>query len=214
MCPDYGSLNLACEPFDFGRATETGYRDSGERLRCLDCGATGLVEEADASQMMTGRQLVETPRGVGGNLKWQPPSPQTRQTREAVEFPPNIPVTVALKYSEPRIVAGQYGERGSSAAASPMTGHWTAPRGRSRITRRRGWAGAESPGYHATSAGKLMIKSKDEMRKRRLTSPDDAYALALTFRAARRIFSADGRQRIRRSRTRFNRLALLRPLGG
>jgi len=34
-----------------------------------------------------------------------------RQPREVVEFPPNIPVTVALKYSQGRTVSGQSGER-------------------------------------------------------------------------------------------------------
>lgn len=33
------------------------------------------------------------------------------QRRETVEFPPNLPVTVALAYSEPRTVSGQFGER-------------------------------------------------------------------------------------------------------
>lgn len=31
--------------------------------------------------------------------------------RETVEFPPNIPTTVSLAYSEPRTVSGQFGER-------------------------------------------------------------------------------------------------------
>jgi hypothetical protein len=31
--------------------------------------------------------------------------------RETVDFPPNVPVTLALKYSEPRMVAGMNGER-------------------------------------------------------------------------------------------------------
>jgi hypothetical protein len=31
--------------------------------------------------------------------------------RETVDFPPNVPITLSLKYSEPRMVAGQYGER-------------------------------------------------------------------------------------------------------
>lgn len=31
--------------------------------------------------------------------------------RETVEFPPNVPVTLSLAYSEPRKVSGQYGER-------------------------------------------------------------------------------------------------------
>jgi hypothetical protein len=36
---------------------------------------------------------------------------QPRTRREIVEFPPNVPVTVALKYNQGKLVAGQYGER-------------------------------------------------------------------------------------------------------
>jgi hypothetical protein len=35
----------------------------------------------------------------------------SRPTRDVVEFPPNAPVTVALKYSQGRTISGQYGER-------------------------------------------------------------------------------------------------------
>ena len=34
-----------------------------------------------------------------------------RPPRDVVDFPPNAPVTVALKYSQGRTVSGQYGER-------------------------------------------------------------------------------------------------------
>ena len=34
-----------------------------------------------------------------------------RPTRDVVEFPPNAPVTVALKYPQGRTISGQYGER-------------------------------------------------------------------------------------------------------
>jgi hypothetical protein len=34
-----------------------------------------------------------------------------RQPRDVVDFPPNAPVTVALKYSQGRTISGQYGER-------------------------------------------------------------------------------------------------------
>lgn len=37
------------------------------------------------------------------------------------------------------------------------------------------------PGYHINQANKLVIESKDDMKKRGLASPDDADALALTF---------------------------------
>ena len=36
---------------------------------------------------------------------------QQRQPRDVVEFPLNVAVTVALKYNQGRVVAGQYGER-------------------------------------------------------------------------------------------------------
>jgi hypothetical protein len=35
----------------------------------------------------------------------------TRAPREVVEFPPNVPVTVALKYGHAKTVSSQYGER-------------------------------------------------------------------------------------------------------
>ncbi len=35
----------------------------------------------------------------------------TRAPREVVEFPPDVPVTVALKYSHAKTVSSQYGER-------------------------------------------------------------------------------------------------------
>src|ERR1035438_1810054 len=34
-----------------------------------------------------------------------------RQPRDVVEFPPNAPISVALKYSQGRTISGQYGER-------------------------------------------------------------------------------------------------------
>ena len=34
-----------------------------------------------------------------------------RQPRDVVDFPPNAPITVALKYSQGRTISGQYGER-------------------------------------------------------------------------------------------------------
>jgi len=38
-------------------------------------------------------------------------SNNTRASREVVEFPPNVPVTVALKYGHAKTVSSQYGER-------------------------------------------------------------------------------------------------------
>jgi hypothetical protein len=36
---------------------------------------------------------------------------QPTNRRETVDFPPNVPITLSLKYSEPRLVAGMHGER-------------------------------------------------------------------------------------------------------
>jgi hypothetical protein len=48
MCPDCGSLDLVAEAFDHGIEAETGYRDAGDLFRCLDCGARGPAEDAEA----------------------------------------------------------------------------------------------------------------------------------------------------------------------
>ena len=45
MCPECGSDNVRIEPYDFGRCSETGYHDAGERYRCLECGASGDAED-------------------------------------------------------------------------------------------------------------------------------------------------------------------------
>jgi hypothetical protein len=37
-------------------------------------------------------------------------SPQ-RTPREVIDFPPNVPVTLALKYSQGKVISGQYEER-------------------------------------------------------------------------------------------------------
>jgi hypothetical protein len=34
-----------------------------------------------------------------------------RTPRDVVEFVPNVPVTLALKYNQGKLIAGQYGER-------------------------------------------------------------------------------------------------------
>src|SRR5579871_6711405 len=36
---------------------------------------------------------------------------QTPQRREQVEFPPNLPVTVSMKFAQPKLVSGQFGDR-------------------------------------------------------------------------------------------------------
>ncbi len=37
-CPECGSSDIRVEAFDFGRSSETGYSDSGERHICRACG--------------------------------------------------------------------------------------------------------------------------------------------------------------------------------
>ena len=53
MCPECGSDDIRIEPYDFGRCSETGYHDAGERYQCLGCGASGdagdLLAAADES---------------------------------------------------------------------------------------------------------------------------------------------------------------------
>lgn len=44
MCPQCGGRVLI-EPYDFGRCTETGYQDAGERFHCTECGAQGEADE-------------------------------------------------------------------------------------------------------------------------------------------------------------------------
>lgn len=52
MCPECLSTNVDVREYDFGMCPQTGYRDAGERFRCLACGATGdaddLVRDNDA----------------------------------------------------------------------------------------------------------------------------------------------------------------------
>ena len=40
-CTECASENVVVEPYDFGTCPETGYRDAGEKFRCLQCGASG-----------------------------------------------------------------------------------------------------------------------------------------------------------------------------
>lgn len=42
-CPECGSFDIRVEPFDFGRDSETGYSDSGERHICRACGHTEIL---------------------------------------------------------------------------------------------------------------------------------------------------------------------------
>lgn len=45
MCPECGSDNVRIAHFDFGRCTETGYHDAGDRYQCFECGAYGYESD-------------------------------------------------------------------------------------------------------------------------------------------------------------------------
>lgn len=44
-CPTCRSEDVAVQPYDFGRCSQTGYHDAGERFRCHACGAMGDSDE-------------------------------------------------------------------------------------------------------------------------------------------------------------------------
>ncbi len=44
-CTECDSEKVVVEPFDFGTCPQTGYRDAGEKFRCLHCGATGNASD-------------------------------------------------------------------------------------------------------------------------------------------------------------------------
>jgi hypothetical protein len=48
-CPECSSTNLEFFEFDFGIDPGTGYSDSGEGFRCLDCCAKGNAEGLEAA---------------------------------------------------------------------------------------------------------------------------------------------------------------------
>lgn len=50
MCPECGSTNLSCVPYDGKRDPETGYSDTGEIFLCHDCGAQGDARDADVKE--------------------------------------------------------------------------------------------------------------------------------------------------------------------
>jgi hypothetical protein len=51
-CPQCGGQNLAYGSYDCGCDSETGYADASERYRCLDCGSTDDVEDAEPALVM------------------------------------------------------------------------------------------------------------------------------------------------------------------
>jgi hypothetical protein len=81
------------------------------------------VAECEDSEGFTRRSLPdELPTSETGAIRSEvfpimatataaAPNTNTRAPREVVEFPPNVPVAVALKYGHAKTVSSQYGER-------------------------------------------------------------------------------------------------------
>lgn len=44
-CPDCGSGKVSFHPYDFGKESQTGYHDAGERYTCGKCGSKGDAED-------------------------------------------------------------------------------------------------------------------------------------------------------------------------
>ena len=44
-CPECGSVDFETWAYDYGEDPETGYRDSGVRAKCLECGHEADVED-------------------------------------------------------------------------------------------------------------------------------------------------------------------------
>src|SRR5579872_4910897 len=81
---------------------EAGFLREVFRAACEDCeGFSSLPDELFESE--TGDCRSE----VIPTMATQP----NRSPREVVDFPANVPVTVALKYSQGKTVSSQYGER-------------------------------------------------------------------------------------------------------
>jgi hypothetical protein len=86
-------------------------------------GAGVHFEEMDALEGFTlrnappDRSCPALPDELGPKPNWSEAindmatATNNRQPRDVVDFPPNAPVTVALKYSQGRTISGQYGER-------------------------------------------------------------------------------------------------------
>jgi hypothetical protein len=82
---------------------------------------TAYIFACEDSEGFARRSLPdELPMSETGATRWEvipimataPATPNnTRAPREVVEFPPNVPITVALKYGHAKTVSSQYGER-------------------------------------------------------------------------------------------------------
>jgi len=77
------------------------------------------IAECEDSEGFTHRVLPdELPKSETGTTRSEvnpsmatAAASNTRAPREVVEFPPNVPITVALKYGHAKTVSSQYGER-------------------------------------------------------------------------------------------------------
>jgi hypothetical protein len=60
-CPDCGAhvKHLSIRPYDFGRDSDTGYHDAGERYHCSKCGGSG-----DASDVQEAATLAKPKRKI------------------------------------------------------------------------------------------------------------------------------------------------------
>lgn len=67
MCPQCGGDNVRIAPYDFGRCSETGYHDAGERFHCHDCGAEGDVDEIERATTQGERHDVRASHATGEN---------------------------------------------------------------------------------------------------------------------------------------------------
>jgi hypothetical protein len=50
MCPECGNPRVVITPYDYGRYSQTGYSDAGERFACDACGAAGDADDLDGAE--------------------------------------------------------------------------------------------------------------------------------------------------------------------
>jgi hypothetical protein len=108
------------EPITFLDAQTTSV-NSAWHTRCWNYATeqrAAYIAECEDSEGFTRRPLPDelpmSETGVPRSEVIQPmatPASNPRTPREVVEFPPNAPVTVALKYPHAKTVSSQYGER-------------------------------------------------------------------------------------------------------
>jgi hypothetical protein len=110
-----------CEPIAF-LDSQISRCNASWHLSCWNDSAqqrAAYIAECEDSEGFTRRFLPdELPKSETGPPRSEvllnmatPAASQTRTPREVVEFPPNVPVTVALRYGHAKTVSSQYGER-------------------------------------------------------------------------------------------------------